>query len=200
MIGRAGRVVDRASDEEIRALAARWPREFSAATRADSLAADWIRSREAARAAGLPPFARHELTRSLADALFEARRARRLIRGLEPAELRLAAQAGGVARARGAHADLEAPGARISRLLLISQDGADRFYRKINDLHENYEFMLEVLVVACDASELARGAYGAGEQARALLLDHKAAVVRVLESLDAFQAVFEGAGGAPEIA
>lgn len=182
---------ERRTQEEIRGLALRWPRDLVDPARRERLAADWIRSREASRAALRGPFARHGLTRALGDALFEARRARRLVRGLEAAQAHLAAQAGGVVRALegdvGRLGERDRARVRLSRLLLISEDGSSRFMRRIDDLYEEYGFMLEVLLVTCDEFELARVPFGANERARVLLIDHKGACVRVLESLDGFE-------------
>jgi hypothetical protein len=52
--------------------------------------------------------------------------------------------------------------------------------------------MLEVLVLACDEEALGAAAFGPGQRARALLVEHKEAVIRVLEALDQL----EGAGEA----
>jgi hypothetical protein len=125
--------------------------------------------------------------------LFEARRSRRLVRGLEAAEEALEAQRRGVRSARSAAG--EAPGStpqRISRLLVVSEDGANRFYRNIDGLVRKYGAMLEVLVLACDEEALGAAAFGPGQRARALLVEHKEAVIRVLEALDQL----EGAGEA----
>ena len=181
------------ADPEIRALAERWPRALIELGLAGPLAARWTASRRAAMAGGRPALARHPLTPALAAVLFEARRSRRLVRGLEAAEEALEAQRRGVRSARSAAG--EAPGStpqRISRLLVVSEDGANRFYRNIDGLIRKYGAMLEVLVIACDEEALGAAAFGPGQRARALLVEHKEAVIRVLEALDQL----EGAGEA----
>jgi hypothetical protein len=176
-------------DREVRTLAARWPRALIEQGAADSLAARWTTSRSASSAAGRPAFAHHPLTPELSSALFEARRSRRLVRGLEAAEEALEGQALGVWRVMPDSGPPAAPSTgagRISRLLLISADGSDRFYRNINSLMRKYGAMLEALVVTCDELDLGAAAFGKGQRARALLVEHKEAVVRVLGCLEGF--------------
>ncbi len=174
---------DAGGDAEIAGLAARWPRVLIEAGTADSLARRWVASRRAAIAAGRPPHAHHLLTPTLASLLSELRRARRLVRGLEAAEESLTIQALGVRH----RASASQPAARrVSRLLLVSTDGSTRFYRNIDNLIRKSEETLEVLVVLCDELELGAAAFGADSRARALLVDHKDAVVRVLDCLAEF--------------
>ncbi len=176
-------------EREAQILAARWPRALIEQGAADSLAARWVTSRWAAPAAGRPDFAHHPLTPDLATALFEARRSRRLVRGLEAAEHALEAQALGVRKAAPDADSAVSPSAgtgRISRLLLASADGAERFYRNIHALMRNYGEMLEVLVLTCDELELGAAAFGKEQRARAVLIEHKEAVVRILLCLEDF--------------
>ena len=178
---------EREAEADRQTLAARWPRALIEQGAADSLAERWTASRRAALAAGSPPFARHSLTPELASTLFEARRSRRLVRGLEAAEEALAAQLAGVRPAvPGPDATLSKAPGRISRLILVSVDGSDRFYRNINQIVRKYGETLEVLVLLCDELELGAAAFGGGQRARALLVEHKEAVVRVLDSLGEF--------------
>ncbi|MFO0687350.1 MAG: hypothetical protein U0900_01430 [Myxococcota bacterium] len=167
-------------DDEIRTLARRWPRELIQAGEADALAARWVESGRAAEASGRPRWAGGALTPALVNALFEARRARRLVRGLEEAEAALRAQALGIGGARGVDAPVPD---RISRLLLVSEDGSDRFFRKISSLLRQYSKMLEVYVCACDEQALGGAVFGEGRRARAVLVDHKEAVVQVLRAI-----------------
>jgi hypothetical protein len=175
---------------DVEALAERWPRALIEQGEAEGLANRWERSRRAAVRAGLPPFARHGLTPSLVGLLVEARRSRRLVRGLEAAEASIEAQIVGVRSREGGPSQGRR---RISRLLLVSEDGSARFYRNIEGLIRRSEATLEVLVLVCDELALGRAVFGPEERARALLLDHKDAVVRVLLGLDAF---YEGSAGA----
>jgi hypothetical protein len=113
--------------------------------------------------------------------LVDARRARRIVRGLEAAEASIEAQARGV---RSQSGEASAGRRRISRLLLVSEDGSPRFYRNIEALVRRSDATLEVLILTCDEHALGAAVFGPGERARALLLDHKEAVVRVLLGLE----------------
>lgn len=178
---------DRGAEAERQNLAARWPRALIEQGGADALTEGWTASRRAAIAAGLPPFARHPATPELVSTLFEIRRSRRLVRGLEAAEEALAVQSLGVRLAKkGPDAVPSIASGRISRLMLVSMDGSDRFYRNISQIMRKYGETLEVLVVLCDELELGAAAFGPDQRARALLVEHKEAVVRVLGALDGF--------------
>ncbi len=171
------------ADWEYEALAQAWPRSLISAGRAERLARWWCESRLAAIRRGAAPFPRLAATPALWRALFEARRARRLCRGLESAEAALAMQERGL---RQAPATRVVPGARrISRLLVVSEDGSARFYRQLEKLCGRHASRLEALVLECDELELGRAVFGPGQRARAVLLDHKDVVVRLLEILEA---------------
>jgi hypothetical protein len=102
---------------------------------------------------------------------------------LEAAEESLTVQALGVRH----RASASQPAARrISRLLLVSTDGSTRFYRNLERLIRKSEETLEILVILCDELELGAAAFGADNRARALLVDHKDGVARVLDCLGAF--------------
>ena len=169
--------------EECEALAAAWPRPLIADGSAPGLAAWWVGSRHEAASLGLPPIARHRLDRSIADGLFDVRRARRLARGLEGAETLLEAEEVGLKKA--ANSQNNPDRVRISRLLVISGDGSERFYRQVERLRERFANRLEVLLLDCDDEALGAAAFGRGKRARALLIHHKDAVVRFLSILDA---------------
>jgi hypothetical protein len=118
---------------------------------------------------------------ALALALRRARRAGELVRGLEGAEraladeekgLRLAARAGGPPR-----------GARISRLLLLSDDGAERFYRHAETLLRRHAPRLVAVRLTTDADTLGGLLFGPGRPARAVLLERKEAVAAALHAL-----------------
>jgi len=172
-----------AANREFVALAEAWPRPLIAAGRAERLARWWCESRLAAVEAGAAPFPRRAVTPTLWHALFEARRARRLCRGLESAEETLANQQRGLRQAPAARVALGAR--RISRLLVVSEDGSARFYRQVEKLCVRHASRLEALVLECDEVELGRAIFGPGQLARAVLLDHKDVVLRFLEILEA---------------
>jgi len=164
-----------------------WPRALIASGRAERLAAYWRTSLAESAAAGLPPFARHAWSERLADALYEARRARRLVRGLEGAEAQLASEAVGLrARSRATApgvGEAEGEASRLSRLLVVTEDGAPRFYRAVESLRRRHAGRLEVLVLACDEVRLGERLFGRGRRARAVLIAHKESLVRFGEAL-----------------
>lgn len=164
------------------ALAAAWPRALIADGTAPGLAAWWVGSRHRAAALGQPGIARHRWDRSIEDGLFDVRRARQLARGLEGAETLLAAEEVGLKKAAGSQLDPDR--VRISRLLLVSGDGSERFYHQVERLHARFANRLEVLLLDCDEEALGAAAFGQGKRARALLIHHKNAVVRFLSILD----------------
>lgn len=168
--------------EQVRDLASRWPRGLGGRVDAEALAARWVASRAAAQAAGLPAWARAPLSPALASALFEARRARRLVRGLEPATAQLEREAAGRRRAGGETGSGAA--GRIARLLVVSEDSSERLLRKVERLHAIHEDVLEVLVVLADEWQLGGALFGTGERARVVLIDHKDAVARLLAAVD----------------
>ena len=160
---------------------AAWPRPLIADGRAEPLAVWWRATAREAAERGLPAFARHALTRKIEDGLFDARRARRLVRGLESACSALASEQAGLDRTAAARP--EAGAARISRLLVVSADGSERFYREVESLRRRFAQRLEVLVLDCDESALGACLFGRGRRARAVLLGHKDAVVRLCTTL-----------------
>lgn len=169
-------------NDDIEALAASWPRPLIAAGSAEAVARWWCERRASAISAGEPPFPRHPATPALGRALFEIRRARWLVRGVEEAAKALSAQQEGLEQAPAAQ--VEAGRRRISRLLVLSNDGSDRFYRDVEKLCRAHSARLEAVVLECDEVELGEAIFGPGRAARAVLLDHKEAVVHFLETLE----------------
>lgn len=168
--------------DETKAFANALPRPLIAAGSADAIAQWWCESRKAAIEGGLPAFARHAATPDLRRLLFESRRARWLKRGLEEASSTLAAQEAGLKKAPATQ--VEAGKRRISRLLVLSNDGSERFYREAEKLRQRHVTRTEAIVLECDEVGMGEAVFGAGRSARALLLDHKEAVLHFLDSLD----------------
>jgi hypothetical protein len=175
------------TDEQIRAsdrrgdavaLADAMPRILIAEERSEALAEDWVRRVGLAVDEGHPRFPRYPFARTIRDGLFEARRARRVIRGLEGAESTLETEEAGLSRAAATRPDPVR--SRISRLLIIASDGSPRFYRNVERLRERFETRLEVLTLDCDETALGEAVFGADRRARALMIDHKDAVSRFL--------------------
>jgi hypothetical protein len=168
--------------DEIDALAATLPRALIAEELARPIASCWIESRNRALHDGRPAFARHAMNPGIADGLFHARRARRLVRGLEGAASALEAEEIGLKAQLDVQGGVEAR--RISRLMILSEDGAPRFFRQVEKLEARFSRRLAVLILECDEEALGEAAFGPGKKARALLIDHKEAVIRFLLLLD----------------
>lgn len=118
------------------------------------------------------------LDAELSAVLQSARSGGHVVRGLEAAEATLAAEERGLAiadrRADGPR------GARVSRLLLLANDGAERFYRHVEALLRQHRG--RVLAVRLDVAADGLGAllFGPGRLARLLLLERKDAVAGAL--------------------
>lgn len=121
------------------------------------------------------------LDAGLADALRSARTANRVRRGLESIAGALDAEAHGLARV-----DREsgvARGARMSRLLLVTNDGAERFYRHVETLLTRHAARVQGLRLDASAAELGALLFGREAIARVVLLEHKDAVAAALLAL-----------------
>ena len=121
------------------------------------------------------------LTPSLGDALKSAHNAGQLVRGLELAENRLAREQRGlsIADQKAGHSR----GERVSRLLLLADDGAQRFYRNVESLLRRHSPRVLAVLLESDSATLGELLYGTGSLARLLLLEHKEAVSHVLLSM-----------------
>lgn len=124
--------------------------------------------------------ARVPLAEPLARALGSARVQGRLILGLDGAGAALDADRAGLdALARRG----TATGARVSRLLLVADDGAERFYRQVERLALAHA--PRVLVVRCEADAVALGTavLGRPRAVKAVLAAHRDAVTALLLAL-----------------
>ncbi|MCD4652971.1 hypothetical protein K8T06_03450 [bacterium] len=72
---------------------------------------------------------------------------------------------------------------RISRILLISKDGSDRFKREINDLLLQNNPRLAGIILNCTASELGLVISGKSGMVKAVLASHKNSVNLILSTL-----------------
>jgi hypothetical protein len=124
------------------------------------------------------------LSAAVADALHAAYRDGQLALGLERAEEVLAAEARGLtlaARRSGA-----APAARVSRLLLVSNDGAERLYRHVERLGVvTHAPRVLVAMVAADAAAVGRATTAREAAVKVVLVQHKQAVAALLRALTA---------------
>lgn len=118
------------------------------------------------------------MTPGLAEALRSAYSAGQVVRSLENAEHTLAAEERGLQMA-----DRQSGiprGVRISRLLLLADDGAERFYRHIEALLLRYGPRVLVVRLEIDGNGLGELLFGPCRVARLLMLEHKQAVGSVL--------------------
>ena len=171
-----------AASERAQKLASAFPRILIAEEMALPIAQDWIQRLDRCVASGGPALPLYPFTDQVRQGLFEARRARRLVRGFEGAESALARQELGLSKAAATRAGGDGP--RISRMLLVSTDGSPRFYRQVEQLKGRFSTRLEAIMLDADEVALGEAAFGSGHTARALLLDHKEVVVDCLAALD----------------
>jgi hypothetical protein len=120
---------------------------------------------------------------ALGDALGVAYRDGQLVLGLERAERMLAAERRGLTlmvRRSGA-----APGARVSRLLLVTNDGAERLYRHVERLGVTHAPRLLIAILAAGAATVGRITTGREAAVKVVLAQHKQAVAALLRALTA---------------
>lgn len=118
---------------------------------------------------------------ALAGALGAAYRDGHLVLGLERAEEALAGEARGlavIARRAGARA-----GARVSRLLLLSGDGAERLYRHVEQLAREHAPRVLVAMLSTDAATLGRATTGREAAVKVVLVQRKQGVAALLRAL-----------------
>ena len=122
-----------------------------------------------------------ELASALEAALKCAFSAGQIVRGLEGAERVLASEEHGLR-----HVDRKTGvdrGLRVSRLVLLADDGAERFYRNVEGLLRRHAPRVLALRLSADERGLGQLLFGPDEVARLLLVTHKDAVTAVLLAL-----------------
>lgn len=118
------------------------------------------------------------MTSALTAALRNVYSAGQVVRSLEKAERALAAEERGLRMA-----DCQSGvrrGVRVSRLLLLANDGAERFYRKVDMLLHRYGPRVLAVRLEIDEEGLGELLFGSPHVARLLMLEHKQAVGSVL--------------------
>jgi hypothetical protein len=103
------------------------------------------------------------------------------VRGLEQLEKVLDREARGLSMADARSATER--GSRVSRLVLVSNDGTERFYRQVERLVCTQGPRLLAICVDVDSSQLAGVVPEASGVVRALMIEHKDSVARVLIEL-----------------
>ena len=157
------------------------PRQFCANHDAEAFAAAFAARAEPLWDGGEARAPAIELHPALEAALHAARVARRVVRGLEQARAALSAQQRGLAVVDDRTGQPRR--GRVSRLLVLSDDGAERFYRQVDQLLAQHA--PRVLAVRVRADEHALGApfFGPDQVARLLMVDHKEAVAKALGAI-----------------
>lgn len=117
----------------------------------------------------------------LEKALVQAMTHKQLERGLERIEQVLQAEKKGLDAVQKKQGT--APSHRISRILLMTQDGAERFYRSCEVLLRQHGDRVLGLFLETDSNHLGLRLFGPDKAVKALLVSDKEAVVQVLLSL-----------------
>lgn len=162
----------------------RLPRTLEADARAPAVRAALEASARPLWEQGTVAVAHVALGEPLERALGGAARSRSAVQGLESAEARLRDQQRGLDALRERPGgEAAAGGARVSRLLVLANDGSRRFYRDAEALLRRYEARLLGLRVEAAGDELGRRLMGREALVRALLVDDREAVTAVLLAL-----------------
>ncbi|MDY0042767.1 MAG: hypothetical protein RBS57_20845 [Desulforhabdus sp.] len=119
-----------------------------------------------------------KLNPELTQALRNARIAGHVIRGLEDAERTLAAEKRGIRMADRQSGVTR--GVRVSRLLILANDGTERFYRNVEAILGRYGSRVLAVLLEVDARGLGGLLFGPDRIARLVMLQHKQAVASVL--------------------
>ena len=119
-----------------------------------------------------------ELTDAFKKSLLTARRAGHAVRGFDNASEILLLERNGILKLN----KQDGQGERISRLVLISNDGSDNFYNKVNNLLVKHSPRVLGSVIDVDSYMLGSLLFGEGKIAKLILIDHKDAVSGVLLS------------------
>lgn len=126
----------------------------------------------------LPSF---QMSQPIMEALYSARRTGRLIRGLEDAEKKLNAERAGIVKVDNkTGSDRKV---RISRLVVVANDGSERFYRQTKKLIERNRPRALAIYLNITSFELGERLFGPGKRVLFLLISHKDSVVDFLTSL-----------------
>ncbi|MCC6767089.1 MAG: hypothetical protein IT293_20735 [Deltaproteobacteria bacterium] len=160
---------------------ARLPRAVEASPRAEAVRAALRADARPLRTGGALAVAHVPMTATLRSMLATLGAAGRLVRGLETAEEALAGERRGLAALP--EEIRRRQGSRVSRVLVMSADGADRFHRQVERLVLAHAPRVVACRVDCTSAELGAAAFGPGEVAKLVLSGRKAAAVALLEAL-----------------
>jgi hypothetical protein len=121
------------------------------------------------------------MSRPLQNALRKAKLKNQLCYGFEAILEKVENEARGISHSRGTHvADYRD---RVSRLLLFSSDGAERFYRHIEQLIEDYAPRLLGCLLDIDGNALGQAITGQSRRIKLVMTTHKTAVSEMLRTI-----------------
>lgn len=122
-----------------------------------------------------------DLSEKLIQALAFARRCGTLRGGLESIETLLRTEEAGLASLRSLQ-KLNNPN-RISRLLIFSNDGSDRFYHQCETVLIKYGSRVFGIKINADSNLLGKSFFGKEKAVKAMLVSRKDAVIKVLSAI-----------------
>ncbi|MFZ5951248.1 MAG: hypothetical protein ACOYXC_11110 [Candidatus Rifleibacteriota bacterium] len=102
----------------------------------------------------------------------------RLVRGFDLIERNLENQARGMQQVDEKSGQVR--GQRISRLIVFSNDGADRYLRKVENLLEEHRGRVLGIMIDMDSEKLGQLFFGEGKSVKMLMVEHKESVSAVL--------------------
>lgn len=105
----------------------------------------------------------------------------RITRGFELIDRKLTSEAKGLSMV-DQKSDTQR-GQRVSRLLIISNDGAERYYRKVESLILKHSPRILALIIEADSNQLGELFFGEGKSVKMMLLEHKESVAAALFAL-----------------
>ena len=160
----------------------RFPRQLEADGTAETIRSALMARTVKLWSGGDLDVARITMDDPLKKVLRMARLKGRIQYGFETVSNRLADESKGIQNVRGRGG---APyGDRVSRLLLFSNDGAERFYRHIESLLQAHTPRLLGCLLDIDGIALGSALTGKETRIKLLMADHKDAVSEILRTID----------------
>lgn len=122
-----------------------------------------------------------ELSENLIQALAFARRCGTLRGGLESIETLLQTEEAGLASLRSRQKSKDPN--RISRVLIFSNDGSERFYRHCEAVLLKYRSRVFGIKINANSNLLGKSFFGKEKAVKAMLVSRKDAVIKVLSAI-----------------
>ncbi|MBN1879201.1 hypothetical protein JW823_03745 [bacterium] len=121
------------------------------------------------------------MTKHLQSALVMCHRSGSLVRGLGDIKTCLLNEERGLKKI--ATSQSTSSGGRISRILLFTRDGSDRFFRQILTLLRDFSPRVAGLQLDCTSTELGAALFGTTSEVKTVLASHKNAVHLIIASM-----------------